>query len=134
VRARAAAIGVFQGVTPAGPAAAINEATDGIVWEYFTRRMFSGAAGEISAIPLARRRMRAESLLLVGLGLFDAFSPDISTLAAANAIRALAMAGVEEVATVMLGAGTGLPISHVLGAMMQGVLQGLADVDGNQNF
>lgn len=134
VRARAVAIGVFQGVTPAGPASAINEATDGIVWEYFTRRMFSGAAGEISAIPLARRRMRAESLLLVGLGLFDAFSPDISTLAAANAIRALAMAGVEEVATVMLGAGTGLPISHVLGAMMQGVLQGLADVDGNQNF
>jgi hypothetical protein len=63
--------------------------------------------------------------LFVGLGAFDALDTEALTFAADNAARTLARARVHDVATVLIGAGSGIPIAQAFNAQIDGLLAGL---------
>ena len=73
IHSRATVLGLFAEVEPAGAAGAIDERLKGAVKEFTTRRMFSGAVGEVFAMPTGRHLIYAETVLFTGLGNFDAF-------------------------------------------------------------
>jgi hypothetical protein len=134
VDSRAWVLGIFRDVTPSGAARAIDARIEGAITEFTNRRMFSGNVGEIFMMPAGRHPIRTDTILFVGLGLFDSFNDHVQELAAENVIRTLIRTRVEEFATVFLGAGSGRSTGATLENMMKGFLRGLRDVDGDRRF
>lgn len=127
--ARAIVLGVFRNVDPSGPAAALDERLGGAIRESSLRRMFSGQLGQVSVLPVARGTLMAEFVLLAGLGDFDDFGSDAQAFAAENVVRTLARSGVEDFATVLFGAGSGLPVAAALEQQLGGFIAGLRTAD-----
>ena len=73
VDARALVLGLFQNVTPAGPAARLDQLLDGAITNFVQRRMFSAALGEVFILPTGTHLIRAEFIVFVGLGTYDQF-------------------------------------------------------------
>jgi pimeloyl-ACP methyl ester carboxylesterase len=130
--ARAIAVGVIRNVDPSGAAAAIDAKLGGAVTDLTLRRTFSGQLGQVFVLPTARTALRAEFVLFVGLGRFDRLDADSLRFASENAARTLAHAHVDEVATVLIGAGSGVPVASALNAQLDGWLAGLAHADGER--
>jgi len=132
VRARAYVLGVFQGVTPAGPAKAIDGLMDGVIGDFVARRMFSANVGEVFMLPAGTMPVMADVVLFVGLGQLDQFvsQPDeVQRFVAANVLRTLIRIGVDEFATVLVGGGSGQPVRQTLENLIRGFVDGLRDID-----
>jgi hypothetical protein len=101
--ARALVLGVLRNVDPSGAAAAVDAKLGGARGS----RCGACSAGQLgrSVLPTARADLRAEFVLFVGLGAFDALDTEAAEFAADNAARTLARARVHDVATVLIGAG-----------------------------
>jgi pimeloyl-ACP methyl ester carboxylesterase len=127
--ARALVLGVFRNVDPTGPAAAVDERLGGAIREFARRRMFSGQLGQVSVLPAARGTLMAEFVLFAGLGDFDDFGSDAQAFAAENVVRMLARSGVEDFATVLFGAGSGVPVAAALEQQLGGFVAGLRSAD-----
>jgi pimeloyl-ACP methyl ester carboxylesterase len=127
--ARALVLGVFRNVDPSGAAAAVDAHIGGAILEHVRRRMFSANLGQVAALLVARGSLLADSLLLAGLGDFDEFGSDAQSLVAGNVVRALAEAGVEDFATVLFGAGSGVPVAAAVEQQLAGFVAGLEDAD-----
>ena len=127
--ARALVLGLFRNVDPSGAAAAVDERLDGMIREYARRRMFSASLGQTTSLPVARGTVLAEFIVLAGLGDFDDFGSDAQSFVAGNLVRMLAGAGVEDFATVLFGAGSGVPVAAALEQQLGGFVSGLADAD-----
>lgn len=136
VDARAYLLGVFKGVAPSGAAKAVDEAVGGIVTRMTERRMFDAEVGQLFILPTGRHGLLAENVVFVGLGSFDSFlsQPEVLGTAAENAVRLLAASKVDDIATVLIGAGSGQPPALALGHLMQGLLRGLGDVEDGHRF
>jgi pimeloyl-ACP methyl ester carboxylesterase len=134
VDSRAYVLGIFRDVTPSGPALALDERLHGAIKDFTVRRMFSANAGEIFVLPTGRHPLPADFLLFVGLGHFDRLTPDVLQIAAENVIRACIRTNVEELATVLVGAGSGSATGTVLQNLLTGFFRGLKDTDRNQTF
>lgn len=134
VDSRAIVLGLFSNVAPTGPAMAMDERIGGSIRDLVQRRMFSGNVGELFVLPTPRRQIHAEFLVFAGLGAFDRFDGNVLITAADNLIRTLSNVGVEEVATVMLGAGSGLSVPVALQQLFKGIVRGLAEADPRQRF
>lgn len=134
VEARAVVLGLFANVAPTGPARAMDERIGGAIRDLVHRRMFSGNVGELFVLPTPRRQIHAEFLIFAGLGSFDRFDGNVLTSAADNLVRMLSGVGVEELATVMLGVGSGLSVPAALQQMLKGFIRGLAEADPQQRF
>jgi pimeloyl-ACP methyl ester carboxylesterase len=130
--ARAIAVGVIRNVDPSGATAAIDAKLGGAVTELTLRRTFAGHLGQVFVLPTARSGLRAEFVLFAGLGPFDRLDVEALRFATENAARTLAHARVEEVATVLIGAGSGVPVASALEAQLDGWLAGLAHADGER--
>jgi CHAT domain-containing protein len=130
--ARALVLGVFRNVDPSGPATTIDAALDGAIREFTLRRMFSGALGQVFLLPSARSVLLAELVLFAGLGDFDDFGSEAQAFVAENVVRTLAHTRVEDFATVLFGAGSGLPVAAAVEHQLRGFLEGLrhGDPDG----
>jgi hypothetical protein len=127
--ARALVLGVFQNVDPSGPAAAVDAALHGAVRELSLRRMFAAQLGQVFVMPAARGSLLAEFVLFAGLGEFDEFGTEAPAFVAENVIRTLARAQVEDLATVLLGAGSGLPVAMAVEHLLRGVVAGVLHAD-----
>jgi hypothetical protein len=127
--ARALVLGVFPNVDPSGAAAAVDARLGGAIREFTRRRMFTGRLGEISGLPPTRGVLLAESVVFAGLGDFDDFGSDAQSFVAGNIVRSLAMSGVEDFATVLFGAGSGVPVAAALEQQLGGFVAGLRDAD-----
>ncbi|MGH8314268.1 MAG: CHAT domain-containing protein, partial [Steroidobacterales bacterium] len=129
--ARALVLGIFRNVEPAGAATAIDARLGGAVREFTRRRMFTGAVGEVFVMPTARSLLRAESVLFVGLGNFDAFSKTSSVheFVAENVVRTFVRTQVEDFATVLWGTSSGSSIRDALEHQLRGYVKGMADAD-----
>lgn len=127
--ARALVLGAYRNVDPTGPAAAIDQRLGGAVREFTLRRMFSGSLGQVFIMPAARSPLLAEMVLFAGLGDFDEFGPEAQAFVAENVVRTFARARVEDFATVVLGAGSGVPIAAALEHQLQGFMNGLRRAD-----
>ena len=123
--ARALVLGLFRNVDPSGAAAAIDDRIGGTIRAFIRRRMFSASLGQVSSLPLARGTLLAESVVLAGLGDFDDFGSDAQSFVAGNVVQSLARAGVEDFATVLFGAGSGVPVAAALEQQLGGFVAGL---------
>jgi hypothetical protein len=132
VRAKAYALGLFEGITPAGPAGAIDQLLGGIVGDFVARRMISARLGEVFVLPTGNLPIQSEMLLFVGMGQLDQFvstPQEVQQFVAGNAIRTLIQLGIDEFATVMIGGGSGQPVQNTLANLVQGFVDGLRDAD-----
>lgn len=127
--ARAIVLGVFRNVDPSGAAAAVNARLGGAIREFTRRRMFSGRLGQVTALPVTRGAMLAEFVVFAGLGDFDDFGSAAQSFVAGNVVRMLAATGVEDFATVLFGAGSGVPVAAALEQQLGGFVAGLRDAD-----
>lgn len=154
VTARAYLLGTFSGVTPTGAAAALDSLMDGAIADLIGHNMFGSRVGEIFVLPLARREVRAETGLFVGLGQYDEFkhapAPASASsgrgtqayihpqhvpaleIAAENAARLLARTHVDDFATVILGGTVAGDMAATGESMLRGFLRGLEDADPSQ--
>jgi len=127
--ARALVLGVFRNVDPAGPAAAIDVALDGAIREFTLRRMFAAQLGQVFVLPVARSRLLAEFVLFAGLGDFDDLGADATAFVAENIVRTFARTQVEDFATVLFGAGSGVPVAMALEQQLRGFIAGVQHAD-----
>jgi hypothetical protein len=127
--ARALVLGLFRNVDPSGAAAAVDTRLGGVIRDHVRRRMFSAQLGHVSPLLVPKGVLIADDLLLAGLGDFDEFGSDAQSLAAANVIRTLAEGRVEDFATVLFGAGSGVPVAAAAEQQLAGFVSGLADAD-----
>jgi hypothetical protein len=130
--ARALVLGVFRNVDPAGAAAAVDRSLGGAIREFTLRRMFSGHLGQVFVMPAARSPLLAELVLFAGLGDFDDFGTEAQSFVAENIVRTFARTRVEDFATVLLGAGSGVPVALAVEHQLQGFLAGLRHADPEQ--
>jgi len=134
VQSRAYVLGIFKNVAPSGAANAVDLQLDGAISEFTARRMFSGDVGEVFTIPMGRNNVRADVVMLAGLGPFDRFNPDVQQLVAENVIRTLVQCHLDEFATVLIGAGTGQGTLPIVQNLLTGFRRGLRDADKKQRF
>ena len=134
VKAHAVVVGIYSSVAPSGAAKALDDRLDGAITELTQRRMFSGNVGEVFLLPTAQRSVRAEMVAFVGLGAFDTFTSDVLRIAAENAIRTLVLGGIGDVATVLIGSGSGASTASALESLLTGFVKGLLDADKADSF
>jgi hypothetical protein len=127
-------LGAFQGVEPSGAALAIDELMEGAITQFRQRRMFTHAVGELAFLPAMWHDVRTDHIVFAGLGPIDRFGVEIIQIAAENVARSMVHANIEEFATVLIGAGTGLEIPAALHALLCGFFAGLTDADHDQHF
>ena len=149
VTARAYVLGTFTGVTPSGASGALDALMNGAIADLIGHNMFGSRNGEVFILPLARREVRAEVGVFVGMGQFDEFKPVPSPppggrgtqaymhnlhvpaleIAAENAARMLARTNVDDFATVLLGGTIAGDMAATGESMLRGFLRGLEDAD-----
>jgi hypothetical protein len=134
VDAPAYVLGVFRDVAPSGAARALDERLGGAIGEFTARRMLSGGVGEIFMMPVGRNPLRADMILFVGLGPFDTFDGAVQSLVAENVIRTFIRTRVDDFATLLLGAGSGLTAAESLRNLLGGFVEGLRDADREHRF
>jgi hypothetical protein len=141
---RAWAVGVYAHVDPGGAASAIDQGLEGAISDLTRRRAFSADPGALFLLPTGRHRVYADVVAMVGLGSFARFDlsrtddggggRDALVLAATNLVRGLAQAGIDEVATVLYGGGSGVDIASALTGFVEGVLLALRDLPANKSL
>ena len=134
VDSRAIIVGIFREVAPTGAARALDNRLDGAITELTQRRMFSGNVGEVFLLPTTQRTLRADMVAFVGLGAFDTFTEEVLRIAAENAIRTLLLGAIEDVATVLIGGGSGSSPRSALANLLAGFVKGLKDADSGHKF
>lgn len=149
VNARAYVLGTFSGVTPSGAANVLDQLMNGAIAELIGHNMFGSRTGEIFILPLARREVRADIGVFVGMGAYDEFKavpapapggrgtqayiharhvPALE-IAAENAARMLARTNVDDFATVLLGGTIANDMAATGESLLRGFLRGLDDAD-----
>lgn len=134
VEARACVLGVFDGVPPSGAAAAVNARLQGAIDMLSQRRMFSPALGQVYALPVARRGLPVDLVLLAGLGAYDRFDHDAQRAVAENIMRTCLLYRIEDLSTVLFGTGVGLRATASLTAILTGLWAGLRDSPSSFRF
>ncbi|MGE0759405.1 MAG: CHAT domain-containing protein, partial [Pirellulaceae bacterium] len=134
VDARAYVLGLFREVTPSGAAAAVDRQLDGAISDFTQRRMFGGHVGELFVLPAGRRQLRADMVVFAGLGSFDGFRDEVVCVTAENVARLMIRTRVENLATVLIGAGTGTNVAGAVENMLRGFVWAIIDADVDQNF
>lgn len=124
VPTRAIVLGVFSNVDPNGAAGAVDAAAAGLIRSVVVERTFPASAGAVSLLPVSRTSLCTEFVVLAGLGDFNRFSTDVLTLSFAGVVRMLMMTGIDDWATVLVGAGSGLSVRDSLDAVVTGVVKG----------
>jgi pimeloyl-ACP methyl ester carboxylesterase len=127
-------LGMFRNVEPSGPASALNERLGGLITEFTSRRMITGNLGEVFLMPVGRYNVQADMILIAGLGSFDRLSDEALQLCAENTIRTFVRSKIDEFATVLLGAGSGLGVQRSLANLVTGFFRGLQDADVDRRF
>lgn len=131
---RAIMLGVFKDVRPGGAAGAIDERLGGMLADVIDRRMFSANVGELFVLPTPRHGLAAEMVVLIGLGSFSQFSMKSLRSSVENATRTLLRCQVDELVTVPLGGGSGLPMEQIAEAMIEGLQAALNDAHGRPSL
>ena len=130
--ARAIVLGLFRNVDPSGAANAVDARLGGLIRQAAHRRMFDASLGRVTSLPVARGALLADFVVLAGLGDFDDFGSEAQSLVAGNIVRLLVPAGVQDFATVLFGAGSGVPVAAALEQQLGGFVAGLRGADDDR--
>ena len=131
---RSLVLGLFQGVDPAGAAAAVDDALGGAVEELVQRRMFSCEAGQVFVLPAGRSSLYADSVLFAGLGNMEAYKPSVHQFVSENIIRTFVRTHVEDFATVLMALNAGVSVESGLQSQLCGYIQGIRECDDNHTI
>lgn len=134
VDADAYVLGLFKNVALGGAALAVDQLLDGGIMQAASRRMFNGNVGEISVLPKGRHPIRAEFVAFAGLGPIDTFDESTLETVGENLVRTFVTAHVGEVATVLMGSGSGMIARSGLASLLTGFVRGLNDADREHVF
>lgn len=134
VDADAYALGLFPDIRPAGAASDLDRHLGGAVSTFAERRMLTGARGSVFMMPVRGARLRANVLVFVGLGPYDSFGAEEQQLAAEQVIRSCLSVRIHDLATVLLGSGTGPGPDESLRNLFIGFTRGLRDADAKGRF
>lgn len=126
--AEAIVLGVFSNVEPAGAALEVDAALGGTISDLARRRAISAAAGEVFMLPAAASGLHGKYVVFAGLGDFSLYGAEVQRLAAANVARTLALAGVREMAMVLWGTASGVPVAHAAQSQLTGLLEALREL------
>ena len=127
--ARAIVLGLFRNVDPSGAANAVDARLGGMIRRAAHRRMFETALGRVTNLLVPHDRLLADHVVLAGLGDFDDFGSEAQSLVAGNIVRLLVPAGVQDFATVLFGAGSGVPVAAALEQQLGGFVAALRSAD-----
>ncbi len=131
VAAPAYLVGIFHHVRPTASLGAARE-IDLLIDERMSGLLQSGIfgtdVGEISTVPVPERNLKADTIVFAGLGSITSFGPKCLEVVGKNLVRMLAAANITSFATVPIGANTGCSISDSVTNLMQGIVEGLAEV------
>jgi len=130
---RAYAFGIYEGVHPGGAGSVLNQSVDGQINEMFERGMLDARVGGITILPVSRRLVRAEYIIMVGLGLPDG-NKEAVTVAAQNLVRYLIKTRTEDCALVLMGSMSGLSTDKSLKDILTGCFMAIADEPGSDMF
>jgi len=133
-RGRAIMLGIFKDVRPGGAAGSLDKRLDGMLAEVIDRRMFSANVGDVFILPTPRQGLKAEMVVLIGLGTFGQFSAQSLRSSVENATRTLLSCNVDDLVTVPLGGGSGLKMDEIAQAMLEGVNAALKDAQGRPSL
>jgi leucyl aminopeptidase len=118
-------VGLFQGETPAGPAAEVDRILDGAVADLIAGGDIKGEAGQV-AVLYPRGALPVRRVLVVGLGKRDAFDLDAIRRAAGLAATRARELGAPDLVAPVLGAGVeGFDLAARAQATVEGVMLGL---------
>jgi len=124
---RAIVVGVFSDVRPTGAALAIDQRIGGTIAETMDRRMFSANLGEVFILPTQRGALQAEMVVMVGLGSFSQLREQTVKLAVENAMRTMLHCQVDQIVTVLIGAGSALTLDAAVRAIFIGMIDAIRD-------
>ena len=130
---RAYAFGIYEGIPPGGAGMVLNRAVDGQINEMFERGMLDARIGGVSILPVARRLVRAEFIVTVGLGLPDG-NEDALASATQNLVRYLIKTRAEDCAIVLMGSKSGLSTAESIRGILTGCFRALADEPDSDMF
>ena len=99
-------VNLFEGAKPGGATGALDSALDGLITAAIASGDFTGKRNETLLLYTADR-IRAERVLIVGLGKSKEFSLEFARQAAGTAARKLQNLGIGQASTVLHGAGAG---------------------------
>ncbi len=119
-------VNLFEGVSaPGGATGAVDRVLGGILSDLIVRRSITGKMGE-HALVHTMGRLPVRSVLMVGLGKKETFSPEAVRTATAVALRALRAGGARQVGSIVHGGGSGgLDPAVAAQAVTEGALLGL---------
>jgi pimeloyl-ACP methyl ester carboxylesterase len=136
VPANAYVLGLFEGVTPSGAADALDQRSNGLIRDFYTRHVIDGALGKVSLVPTNCTALMSDMVAFVGLGGFGDFTPDRQLVGAASVIKTLVKLRVPDFATVLIGetmcahgGDEDRSASEALKQLLKGFLVGLRDSD-----
>jgi hypothetical protein len=131
-RADCYALALFNGIDPAGAAAAVDAELDGALKRMLQHRMFSANVGEIGMLPNGGHLLRARNVAFVGLGAPASFAAETMDAVGASLLRTMIAAGLDEMAMVPLGTSTAHWTQDSFGHLLQGFITALREQPGNR--
>lgn len=130
---RAYAFGIYEGVPPGGAAHSLDPAVDGQINEMFERGMLDARVGGVAVLPVARRLVRAEFVIAVGLGRPGQTEESIAA-ASQNLVRYLIKARAEDCAIVLMGTHSGFSTTRSLRGILTGCFKAISDEPDSDHF
>jgi leucyl aminopeptidase len=123
-------VNLFEGVTkPGGATAVVDQALAGLISHAITQGEFQGKAGTHLLLH-TQGKLKAERVLVAGLGKQAQFGRDAVRSATGEALRFLRRHGCRRVGTILHGTGAGgLDVAEAAQAITEGALLGLYTFD-----
>lgn len=129
VEAPAYVLALYADVTPTVAARFVDRAMGGTLVDQIRRGEFDGRFGRISFVPTKNTKLLADFVVFAGLGPITEFGASQLYAAAEALAEAFAEKGIQEIATLPIGLGTGLSVQQVVEQFAGGLLEGLAKFD-----
>lgn len=139
VKARAIVLGHRQGMVPEGAERAVDDALEGAISTFLDNRSIHGDRGDFFAVPALLTSLKAEMVIIIGLGPPDLFKKlaitekDSSSFLyqiAFRLINGLLATNIIQFATVTIGAGAaGLPVHSAAKEYVVGICRALSALD-----
>ena len=134
VKAPVVVVGHYKGVAPIRAVGALDAAMRGWISQAGERGMIGGNLGELFFIPVMKKQIAAQNILLGGMGDYGQFSYDDLRYMMMNVCYAISALRIERFASVLIGSGDGgLKVDEAAKGMVSGICDGLHHLDeGNR--
>ncbi|HKO44835.1 MAG TPA: CHAT domain-containing protein [Pyrinomonadaceae bacterium] len=133
VKAPVVVTGSYKGIAPAGALKALDTEVNGWVSQAIDQGMVGGELGQIFFVPIVNKEIRAQLILLAGMGEYGRFSYDDLRYLAMNVCLGVSRLKLGSFASVLIGSGEGnLEIADALRGLLSGFCDALHRVEADE--